>query len=264
MSHGLDAHTPIDVSSLQPRLKKTLREAKENFGVDVQPGQGTSAVVAFLNYIAGKQPEEYTIAERSEELGDAIHNGDTMPWAVYFGLGSAIKRAFRHDPDRAWGLFDSWSRRSGKHDEAYNQQQWHTWSDNACGFATLKNIACICCPAWREHFAKPEVRLTQLDPGGDDIPVRIVDQEHLDILDALRTKTTFFVQSPMGTGKSYQLRQLFRDRPDLSVLMLSPRQSFSSTMASEFAELGMVGYLDKTAFRDALKKANPRVIVSLE
>jgi len=244
-------------------LKETLRSARESFGVNVQPGQGTSAVVAFLNWTADKQPEEYTTKERSGELVDAIHNGDTMPWAVYFSVGSAIKRAFRHNPDLARTLFDSWSRRSGKHDEAYNRQQWPTWSDNTCGFATLKNIACICCPVWREHFAKAEVRLIHLDPG-DDVPTQIVNQQCLDIPDALRTKATLFVRSPMGTGKSYQLQQLFRDHPDLSVLMLSPRQSFSSTMACEFAELGMVSYLDKTACRDALKKANPRVIVSLE
>ena len=84
--------------------------------------------------------------------------------------------------------------------------------------------------------------------------------DNFDIKKTLKENDILSIKSPMGTGKSYSLKQVFNEYQN--ILYLSCKRAFATSMKQDFEEYGFKSYLD-IADKTTIKKYN-KIICSVE
>ena len=238
-------------------------------------GYGNDVTNVFERHYSGKDTTTVPKSAPSwspEYLVESIFTDHTMPYDIWFRVGSALKRVYVTAEDDGFELFCRWSRKWIDHPEQEtkirraanfeNDQEtfWRNFSTERCGYPTLKRLALLCNPELKTlSNGRPWEILFRNELVKTKSTVKNVNTKYikLDMNRILNKYKTVFVKSPMGTGKSHAIKQLFQNRCRIfdrsanvnvltfkRVLYLSPKRAFASTMTAEFKRYGFVSYLD--------------------
>jgi hypothetical protein len=273
ISYGIENYDIINVEYLNIKNNDKILKIKNDNHFYHIPKSAQNIVMIYNNCLQKIDKSLYksndTIYDvNPETLIKYIYNGDTIDYNVFMAVGSALKRLYNENPkNKGFELFDEWSKKSNKYNYEYTKQQYEGYSSKSCGYKTLFYLASLC----NENIIK-----FNEDPinyiMNDDIYKNYMKKEILNVRylppinDYLNKYDNLFIKSPMGTGKSYGLHNIFNEKDKNGqikykrIVYLSSRQAFACAMASDFEQDGFINYLNKSEFNGK----NERVIISLE
>tara|TARA_R110002012_G_scaffold158318_1_gene319709 strand:+ start:1283 stop:4369 length:3087 start_codon:yes stop_codon:yes gene_type:complete len=189
------------------------------------------------------------------DILNLIPNTGKMSRRLWFAFICSMKNAIAHNieksDDDGLNLFLTWS----KQYETYNEREcvdaYNAIDVKKGGYSmgTLQLIASYCCPALKTNkYFIERLKIQRL-------PDLTLNTNHFDF-NRHQNKELQFVKSGMGTGKTYALHKLPKNK---SCVFLSSRQAFANSQSFEFKDDGFVNYLDETT-----NYSESRIIVSLE
>jgi len=289
ISHNTDNLKPIDVSSItlifDGSKKSAIGAAKAEFHGNKW---NWNAIEEFKNSLVNTDHTTNIDGAPNYDikyLVDSIYNGPQVSYKSWFKVGSAIKRSVL-DYNEAINLFLAWTQKYDKYATLESiRTAFDGFSDQSCGFKTLLSLARLCNAKLDNYADKLHNQLFSCDKMPTEITNITVNKRYLDFadiiptfkqngqmtLDMIKPKTndnvpetsnTFFIKSPMGTGKTYNLINYIKQRESkndkLTVIYLSSRRAFAESTAADFQEVGLANYM-----KCDISQCN-RVIISLE
>ena len=281
ISHGLPSNVnAIEVPEVHHQVASIRlqgRSCVNNTKAKRRISAGSHDVLEeFVTHYTGKNVSTIPDGEPSWSPGylvNSIFNDHTMPYNIWMKVGSAIKRVHLGENDDGFQMFCRWSEKWTHHPDEFvaksraagfdadQSSKWRSFSTEKCGYPTLKRLALQCnsklvdllATPWTILFANELVRKKAFT---EHVSQRFIN---FDIRQKVRDYRTVFVQSPMGTGKSHAVKELFKEPSifnkctlnDLSlplltenVLYLSSKRAFASAMTAEFEKFGFVNYMN--------------------
>ena len=264
ISYGIDNYKIIDVSPLEEFKKELVKGIKKATGINYTYAWDDTTIVKYHSYITNNNITNYkskldNVSLTPEFFIECIYNDDNMPYDLYMAIGSALKRVCKDD-DKAFKLWDDWSKKCSNYSYEYNLRQFNNYSDNTVGYTTLFNLAIYCNDYLKDFKTNVCNQLFNTDSIGNMKTIEETSR-YINLPDnAYDIYENIFIKSPMGTGKSYHLKKLLEDDFKFKrVVYLSSRRAFASSMAADFAESGFKNYLDCN-----FRGAENRIIISLE
>jgi hypothetical protein len=163
---------------------------------------------------------------------DSIDNTN-QTWSVFFGMCCAIKNAAKDDI-RGSKLFLKWCMKSVKYDKDRSLDLWNSIEKRTNGYNknTLIKLAQRCNSTLiRITPEKIMHDLIYIDPNFTKI---IYNEKYVKPYPYTKFKC-IIVQSPMGTGKTYQIAQMLKSIDVLNkrILVLAPRRCFAKSITGE-------------------------------
>ncbi len=254
ISYGINDYKKIDVGSITLKYEK-----KEHKGASGMVFKGKkwdyNLIEEFLSCIQGvdyKTKIEGNVSYNVDYLVKSIYNGKCISYQTWFIVGSAIKRVCKKEDTMGFKLFLEWTKKYNNNvNERELREEFSKFRNDRYGYKTLITLARLCNEKLDNY--KPHDVLFS-DTNVDNL----VNKRYLDIKDfKINEYNTIFIKSPMGTGKSYNLKKIFEDTNYKTIVYLSPRRAFATAMYQEYKEYGFDNYLE-------CKEFNDRIIISLE
>lgn len=272
ISYGIENYDIINIDTLNKKNNNKILKIKDENKFYHIPKTSQNIVMIYDNCLKKLDENIYKSNDiiydvSPETLIKHIYNGDTIDYNIFMAVGSALKRIYNKNPkNKGFELFDEWSKKSNKYDYNYTKEQFNGFSSQTCGYNTLFYLASMC----NENIIKFKENPINFIMD-DNIYKPYMNKEKMNIRylppinDYLNKYDNLFIKSPMGTGKSYGLHNIFNETQDgqikyKRIIYLSSRQAFACAMASDFEQDGFINYLDKERFNGK----NERVIISLE
>ena len=112
------------------------------------------------------------------------------------------------------------------------------------GYSTLKMLASQCNKKITDKDHTYQLFEVETEIETKTFNERYISNHDKPIYD-LEKYDTIYVKSPMGTGKSHTLHELFKTNKYNNILYLSSRRAFACSMANEFYDDGFKNYLDE-------------------
>jgi hypothetical protein len=182
-----------------------------------------------------------------DDLVDSIYNSKNISYEIYFRVGSAIKRTMGSN---GFNTLLRWVRKYKSNvNEEELKKDYEKFSNEFCGYKTLLTLAKIC----NKYIdnANPIDYLFK-----EQTPTITVNKKFLDIQDfKINDYNTIFIKSPMGSGKSYNLKQVVNDYE--KIVYLSSRRAFAESMYQDFKDYGFKNYMNEDKISD-------KMIISVE
>ena len=144
------------------------------------------------------------------------------------------------------------------------RKQWNSFKKGGYGFPTLRNIAQLhnykigCNTQLIEPLFSFDKKPTwdYIECNTDKLGLAI------DVEELVKAYTVLYIKAPMATGKSYMLRKIYERDPSSTVLVLSCKRSFASSMSCELGQYGFKNY-DDVEFKYQIED-HDRIICSIE
>jgi len=197
---------------------------------------------------------------------DSIPNNKKVSRQVFKLIGYCISKITKNSEEglQLWANWTSQYKPTTKEElkEEYNKHN----TNKGYGWATLYNIAKIYNKNMDNNSSLYEVLFNDKPTFESDlleINNRYIECEDFNMVENVKKYNIISIKSPMGTGKSYSLKQVFKDKKNYkNILYFSCKRAFSCAMSSDFKEYGFKNYLD---IEDKSKIQNyNRVICSVE
>lgn len=199
----------------------------------------------------------------------SIPNTVDVGYDMWNMIGMCLKTIFNkemyNNDERGLQLWTEWT--SG-YDSSMNtsalRHQWNSFKKGGYGFPTLRNIAQLhnykigCNTELIEPLFRFDKKQTwdYIECNTDKLGLAI------DVEELVKAYTVLYIKSPMATGKSYMLRKIYESDPSATVLVLSCKRSFASSMSCELGKYGFKNY-DDVEFKYEIKD-HDRIICSIE
>jgi hypothetical protein len=254
ISYGINDYKKIDVSNITLKYEKKVHK-----GASGRVFEGNkwdyNLIEEFLSCVEDvdyKNNIDGNVSYNVDYIVKSIYNGKCISFCIWFMVGSAIKRVC-NDDKKGFNLFLEWTKKYNDNiNERELKEEFSKFKNDRCGYKTLITLARLCNEKLDNY--KPYENVF----GDIDIQCNSVNKRYLDIEDFKSNKyNTIFIKSPMGTGKSENLKKIFEDNNYKTIIYLSPRRAFASAMYQEFKDYGFDNYLE-------CKEFNDRIIISLE
>jgi hypothetical protein len=233
--------TVVDVSNI------TLKTEEKSYSVKNKAGRVighniSNNVAQFLEEYKEALPLDCPIPEGSPDSGSleyvikSMYNGNNVEWSVFCAVGMAIKRA---SGGNGFDLWLDWANKSGKPQSLSDMRGlWGRFSvDKGYGFSTLLNMAKLCNPLlisqepYKYLFDFPHFENKN-----------VVNKRYLDVEDFNLKSDISFINSPMGTGKSFNIHKI--QKHFKKIIYLSSKRAFATAMGEEFKEDGFKNYIN--------------------
>ena len=285
ISYGISEYTPINMETVVIQHKEKIKRVRERVGHLNLKGNSWNfnAIDKYLNDTNGVNikcdiPGDVSVS--IPYLVNSIYNGREVSFNIWFIVGSAIKRCVP-DYNKALDLFVVWTR---KYDQKITREEiadkFDKFAADTCGFKTLLSLARLCNDKLDKYISKPWLALFDINTLPVNTQKMTVDKRYINYNDFLVNDTerhnfyrpsTYFIKSPMGTGKTYNFSNYFKDMyaefensgysscADFRVLYLSSRRAFAEAVEQEFRDLGFVNYMKVDNISE-----HKRVIISVE
>lgn len=195
-----------------------------------------------------------------EDVVNSIYNGvEITSYRIFLGVGMAIHRVCQGN-DKGLKLWKQWVDKYKSTPLSELDTLYSRFNDKrGYGYTTLKMLASQCNPKVNTHDFTHELFEYDTDMETKTFNHRYISDNEEPIYD-FDKYDTIYLKSPMGTGKSYALHQVFQQTDKYkTILYLSSRRAFACSMASEFHNKGFMNYLD-----GGFTGYEPRIIVSPE
>jgi len=199
----------------------------------------------------------------------SIPNTVDVGYDLWSMVGMCLKTIYNKEEysndERGLELWAEWT---SSYDSAIKssslRSQWNSFSKNGWGFPTIKNIAQLhnykigCNNDLIDVLFRFEKKPTwdYIECNTDKLGLAINVEELVNAYNVL------YIKSPMATGKSYMLRKIYEREPSATVLVLSCKRSFASSMACELGKYGFENY-DNLEYKYNIKD-HDRIICSVE
>lgn len=263
ISQNIENYTHINIDGIQ--LKETehirkVRQVMENHSLHGQ-SWNFNAIDEFLSNMGEtnyKQDIPGDVSLSIPYLVKSIYNGKEIGFKVWFYIGSAIKRCVSNF-DEAVKLFTQWTQKYNKNETEGNiRLKMETFGSDSCGFKTLLSLASLCNDKLKSYVATPWISLFNIDTLPENTKKYSVNKRYIDYNDFLQddihrhtlTKSTYYIKSPMGTGKTHSFREYFNKAKtefepytNFRVIYLSSKRAFAESVAQEFADIVFINYM---------------------
>jgi len=284
ISYGISEYTPINMETVVIKHKEKIKRVRERVAHLNLTGNSWNfnAIDQYLNdtkdaHIDCNIPGDVSVS--IPYLVNSIYNGVEVSFKIWFVVGSAIKRCVP-DYNKAIDLFVDWTR---KYDQKISREEiaekFDKFAADTCGFKTLLSLARLCNEKLDKYISKPWLALFDINTLPADTQKITVNKRYINYDDFFglngdwfyndfTKSSTYFIKSPMGTGKTYNFRNYFKmmyaafdncSCADFRVLYLSSRRAFAEAVEQEFHDLGFVNYMKVSDIRE-----HKRVIISVE
>ena len=285
ISYGISEYTPINMETVVVQHKEKIKRVRERVAHLNLTGNSWNfnAIDQFLNDTNGiniKCDIPGDVSVSIPYLVNSIYNGREVSFKTWFVVGSAIKRCVP-DYDSALDLFLAWTRKFNPNESREEiAEKFDKFAADTCGFKTLLSLARLCNDKLDKYIRTPwlalfDINTLPINTHRMTVNKRYINYNDFLINDTLRhdfyKQSTYFIKSPMGTGKTYNFTQYFKDMyaefetsgyssyADYRVLYLSSRRAFAEAVEQEFRDLGFVNYMKATDLW-----THKRVIISVE
>lgn len=296
ISENIANSRPIDVSGITLTFDAKIKKVKGASNTDFSGvNWNWTAIEEFKNSMVNVNHIVNIDGEPSyniEYLVDSIYNGKEVSFKTWFQVGSAIKRCVE-DNSKAIELFAKWTRKYDANATVNSvKTNFDSFASDTCGFKTLLSLARLCNPKLDDYVNNIHKSLFVTDKMPADIINITVDKRYIDFADIIpgftlpqqitieqalngitqgtkpkcispKTTNTYFIKSPMGTGKTFNFINYIKHQEQqhpagVRLVYLSSRKAFAESTAADFKSVDLVSYLkhDVTRFR--------KVIISLE
>jgi len=199
----------------------------------------------------------------------SIPNTVDVGYDLWSMVGMCLKTIYNKEEysndERGLELWAEWT---SSYDSATKssslRSQWNSFKKGGWGFPTLRNIAQLhnckigCNNDLIDVLFRFEKKQTwdYIECNTDKLGLAI------DVEELVKAYTVLYIKSPMATGKSYMLRKIYESDPSATVLVLSCKRSFASSMSCELGKYGFKNY-DDVEFKYEIKD-HDRIICSIE
>tara|TARA_R110002012_G_scaffold10961_1_gene49333 strand:- start:58 stop:3564 length:3507 start_codon:yes stop_codon:yes gene_type:complete len=197
---------------------------------------------------------------------DSIPNNSKVSRQLWKLIGYCISKITKNSEEglEEWAKWTSNYKPTTK-EELKEEYEKHN-INRGYGWKTLYNIAKIYNKNMDNNSSLYEVLFDDMPTFESElleINSRFIECEEFNMVENVKKYNIISIKSPMGTGKSYSLKQIFKDKQNYkSILYFSCKRAFSCAMASDFEEFGFKNYLE---IEDKSKLTNyNRVICSVE
>ena len=284
ISYGVgEEYMPIAMDNVELRYEERIRQIRERVSHLGFRGNNWNfdAIGQFLHDVEDIDYKTHVpgdVSCRIPYLVNSIYNGRGISYQTWFCVGSAIKRC-EPDYNKALALFTAWTQKYNPCETANGiSTRFDSFSGDKCGFKTLLSLARLCNDKLDEYICKPWLTLFKTDslPANTvkvSVNKRFIDYNDFLDLDAHRDTvlqpSTYFIKSPMGTGKTFNFTRYFtgmdaRNNADyevdeLRVIYLSSRRAFAESIEQEFQTLGFKNYM-----KQHILSYESRIICSVE
>lgn len=199
---------------------------------------------------------------------NSIPNTEHVSYDIWLMMGWCLKTIYNKEKysndERGLEMWAEWTSGYIATSTADLRSRWDTFTTQGYGFPKLKmmsklfnpNVDCykqLIEPLFR--FEKPP-KCDYVECDTDKLGTAI------DIKELTSKYRVLYIKAPMATGKSYMLREIYRDDPDATVLVLSCKRSFASSMSHELEQYGFKNY-DDVEYKYNIKN-HKRIICSVE
>ena len=195
---------------------------------------------------------------------DSIPNNSKVSSKVWKAVGYSISKVLKNSED---GL-DLWTKWTSEYKEIDKEKLREMYmkhnTESGYGYKMLYKLASI-------HNNLIDNEISCIKPLFDDtatfkctnkeINCRFIG-EQFDMKKTVKEYDVVCIKAPMGTGKSYSLKTIFETTSYKSILYLSCKRAFATSMKSDFEEYGFKSYLEIQNKKEIVKY--DRIICSVE
>lgn len=264
VSNVSDDMVSIDVSKLVIENDAKPSPICNKNGVIITNRKVSASIRNFLEDFKMCLPDVCPIPEGTPDIHSleyiiaSIHNPPSLDHSVWVAVGMAIRRASGGAGFDMWVDWSSKGKQSSSRNISEMNRCWGGFSTaRGYGFSTLLDMAKLCNPT----LIKPRPYDILFHTAKTDITKYDVNKRYLDVEDFHLENRVSFINSPMGTGKSYTLHHIVADGDFKRIVYLSSKRAFAMDMGKEFEKDGFKNYIDLN-IRDRYEC--PRIIISLE
>jgi len=285
ISYDIGTYIPINMDNVVLQHKEKIKRIRERVAHLDFTGNGWNFPIIdkYLNDINGSNykcdiPGDVSVS--IPYLLNSIYNGREVSFKIWFVVGSAIKRCVS-DYNKAIELFVNWTRKYNENATVEEvKAKFDNFASDSCGFKTLLSLARVCNDKLSDYIKKPWLALFTINTLPANTQKITVNKRFINYDDFLASDiqrhnfyrpSTYFIKSPMGTGKTYNFTRYFNEMyaefensgysscADFRVLYLSSRRAFAEAVEQEFKDLGFVNYMKAGNIWE-----HKRVIISVE
>lgn len=267
ISYDIGTYTPIIMDNVELKYEERVRQIRERVANLGFRGNNWNfdAIGEFMNNVEGIEYKTNIPGDVSVSISylvNSIYNGPEISYKTWLFVGSAIKRC-EPDYNKALELFTAWTRKYNTAETSNSiSTSFDSFSKDTCGFKTLLSLARICNDKLDEYVSKPWLTLFKTDALPANTHKIVVNKRFIDYNDflsldsqrnTLLNPSTYFIKSPMGTGKTYNFTRYFNEIitlyretgeiEDLRVIYLSSRRAFAESVEQEFQSMGFKNYM---------------------
>tara|TARA_R110002074_G_scaffold19985_1_gene63549 strand:- start:108 stop:3545 length:3438 start_codon:yes stop_codon:yes gene_type:complete len=176
----------------------------------------------------------------------SIPNNKKVPRIVWKTIGWCISRITKNS-DKGLELWAKWTSQYKPTNTSDLMEEYKSHNIyKGYGWKMLYNMS-------RIYNSKMDKNDSIFDPLFNDMPTYKMDYkefnsryngESIDIKKVVDDYDIINIKAPMGCGKSYDLKQLFKQKKYKSIIYFSCKRAFASSMVSDFQKYGFKNYLD--------------------
>lgn len=257
----------VDISNVKNYDVKPYKlKTKSGKQIEVSFAQGI-----ILKTLKNSMPKNFKLKPIDPKLNkndlpyylESIPNHKDMPHLIWQTIGYCISNITKNSEKglELWAKWTSQYKPTTKDDlrpiyEKHSTEKGFKWG-------MLTNMASL----FNKKIGQNE---SIFDILFDDTPTyncktKIINSRYMgksiNILDEINNYDIINIKSPMGTGKSHDLKYVF-ENTNYSVCYLSCKRAFASSMIHEFGDYGFVNYMDIEYKNEIIN--HDRVIISIE
>tara|TARA_R110000803_G_scaffold11944_2_gene35210 strand:- start:14 stop:3880 length:3867 start_codon:yes stop_codon:yes gene_type:complete len=278
MSDYLLTHMEKSIEFYDVKKFEKLMEGKNISNKTIKSASGKMITLDFSEAIIIKQfveaiGKDYKIGQVSGSKKEccltyylnSIPNNKNVPRIVWKTIGYCISKITKNS-EKGLELWTKWTSDYKLVDkESIREEYFKHDIVKGYGWKMLLNMASI-------YNKKANSFDSVFEPLFDDEPTfecetktinsRYIECEDFNMVDVVKNNDIVCIKSPMGTGKSWTLKKVFKDKSYKSILYLSCKRAFATAMKSDFEGSGFQSYLD-FEYRNEIIDVD-RVICSVE